>query len=414
MSKRTLSIFLVVIAGEAIFMLPFVIPRLYRPLMLEAWGISNTDFGQAFAAYGLTAMISYLFGGPLADRFHPRTLMSLSLFLTAFGGIYLISFPGALNLIATYAFFGVSTIFLMWGALIKTTHVAGGNENRSLAMGILDGGRGLAAAAYASGLVFIIYLMVPELTTAAQQGSALRVIYVVTVCFLIVVALGIWFLLKDFIVSNEKQVAWNRQKIVLSLKSANVWLLSIVILGSYCAYKAIDNYATYLVTVQKLDLARSSLFTSLVFWARPISAIATGFIADHFHNKNHSARFFILAVLLVLSGAAQFFLASAENFVLQVSFAVMISSAAFAYALRTIYFSLFGDLNVPNNLIGTTVGIVSFVGFMPDIFFGWVTGRLIDENPGALGFQLAFDFTGVCVLFGAIASFMLLRRSPRP
>src|SRR5258705_254260 len=98
---------------------PFVIPRLYRPLMLEAWGLTNTDFGTAFAAYGIAAMLSYLLGGPLADKYHPRLLISLSLVATALGGISLVLFPSKAHLIATYTFFGVSTILLLWGALIK-------------------------------------------------------------------------------------------------------------------------------------------------------------------------------------------------------------------------------------------------------------------------------------------------------
>ncbi len=59
-------------------MAPFLIPRLYRPLMLEAWGINNTTLGTAFAAYGIVAIISYLIGGPFADKYHPRTLIASS------------------------------------------------------------------------------------------------------------------------------------------------------------------------------------------------------------------------------------------------------------------------------------------------------------------------------------------------
>jgi len=50
MKSRLVSLVLIVLAGEGIFMLPFMIPRLYRPLMLEAWGLTNTDLGAAFAA----------------------------------------------------------------------------------------------------------------------------------------------------------------------------------------------------------------------------------------------------------------------------------------------------------------------------------------------------------------------------
>jgi MFS family permease len=79
MFKKLLTLFIVVLAGETIFMHPFLVPRLYRSLMMEAWGISNTDVGLGFSAYGITAMLSYVFGGPFADKYEPRGLMAISL-----------------------------------------------------------------------------------------------------------------------------------------------------------------------------------------------------------------------------------------------------------------------------------------------------------------------------------------------
>ena len=84
MNKKSLTLLLIIIAGETIFMLPFLIPRLYRPLMLEARNITNTDIGTAFSAYGFSAMISYMVGGPLADKYSPRLLMAISLLVTSF------------------------------------------------------------------------------------------------------------------------------------------------------------------------------------------------------------------------------------------------------------------------------------------------------------------------------------------
>jgi len=55
-----------IIAGEMIFALPFHTQRFFRATMLEAFDISNTQLGDMFAAYGVTAMFSYFFGGPFA------------------------------------------------------------------------------------------------------------------------------------------------------------------------------------------------------------------------------------------------------------------------------------------------------------------------------------------------------------
>ena len=85
----------------------------------------------------------------------------------------------------------------------------------------------------------------------------------------------------------------------------------------------------------------------------------------------------------------------------------MATSVCFVYGLRAVYFSVFGDLKIQNYLIGTTVGIVSFVGFLPDIFLGYVSGRLVDTFPGELGFRYTFLFTAACLFAGAVASVCL-------
>ena len=94
----------VILAGESIFFLPFVLPRLFRPTMLEAWGISNLDFGLAFSCYGVVAMLAYGLGGPLSDRFSPRWLMCIALIATAAGGIALLGHPTRALLCCIYAY----------------------------------------------------------------------------------------------------------------------------------------------------------------------------------------------------------------------------------------------------------------------------------------------------------------------
>ena len=55
---RFLRITALIIAGEMIFALPFHTQRFFRATMLEAFDISNTQLGDMFAAYGVTAMFS--------------------------------------------------------------------------------------------------------------------------------------------------------------------------------------------------------------------------------------------------------------------------------------------------------------------------------------------------------------------
>lgn len=75
-----------IVSGEAIFVLPFVLPRVFRPTLLDVFGLSNLQLGTMYSFYGIVAMASYFLGGPLADRFSARRLMAAALVATAAGG----------------------------------------------------------------------------------------------------------------------------------------------------------------------------------------------------------------------------------------------------------------------------------------------------------------------------------------
>ncbi len=391
-------------------MLPFLIPRLYRPLMLEAWGITNTDLGTAFGAYGFSAMISYLLGGPFADKYAPRKLMAISLKATAIAGLLLMLAPTRFTLIAIYFFFGISTIFLMWGALIKVTHLSGGEDHRATAMGILDSGRGLAAAVMSSVLVLVVGYFFTEAELQVKSAEAIQIIYAIVVSFTFIVALFIWAALKNF-EAGGKIEPWSIDKAKLLLKDIKIWLLGIIVLSAYCGYKSVDNYSIYLVDVLGFSNEESSQFTSLIFWLRPFSALIAGFLVDWIHLKNKLGRFYALTLLLGGSAFSQFFLGLEMSTMTWLILTVVLLSSSFAYALRAIYFAVLGDLNIKDHLVGTAVGIVSFVGYLPDMFYGIVTGHLIDSNPGIIGYSYSYNFTGILLLFGTLASIVLIAKS---
>ena len=60
------------------------------------------------------------------------------------------------------------------------------------------------------------------------------------------------------------------------------------------------------------------------------------------------------------------------------------------YALRGIYFALFPDAQVSAALTGTAAGLVSVIGYTPDIFMGPLMGYLTDTYPGAQGHEYFF------------------------
>ncbi len=116
-------------------------------------------------------MLSYAFGGPLADRFSAKKLMAVALWLTAMGGVFIAFNPSPVWLVLIYGFWGFTTIFLFWAAMIRATREWGGHLYQGRAFGWLEGGRGLVAAILGTltWLVFAKLSLVEQALTATQS-----------------------------------------------------------------------------------------------------------------------------------------------------------------------------------------------------------------------------------------------------
>ena len=171
------SLLLLILAGESVFILPFVLSRVFSPTVLDAFNLDNVELGICFSIYGMVAVVSYLFGGPLADKFHPRKLIAVALWMTALGGLVYATFPSYTVLKILYGYWGFTTIFIFWSPMIKATRVWGGTTSQGKAFGFLDGGRGMVGALFgALGVVIFSIFISSEIAEAnvTEKREAFR------------------------------------------------------------------------------------------------------------------------------------------------------------------------------------------------------------------------------------------------
>ncbi|MEM7192358.1 MAG: MFS transporter, partial [Pseudomonadota bacterium] len=282
--RRALSLLALVIAGESIFLLPFVFPRIFRPTLLEVFDLTNLELGTAFAAYGLIAMAAYFFGGPLADKFPARILIATALTFTAAGGLVMMTIPPHSTLVGLYAYWGVTTIALFWAPLIRATRQLGGDDAQGRAFGLLDGGRGLLAALMGLITVMLFAALLPEDSVTASSGqreTALRQIIMWLSAMTFGAAVLVWFALpKSAPAQTSAQERLSFRGIVHVFAMPTVWLQAAIILCAYVGFKAIDDFSLYanqVVGLDQVDAARAGVVS---LWVRPVAAIGAGFLAD--------------------------------------------------------------------------------------------------------------------------------------
>jgi nitrate/nitrite transporter NarK len=414
--RRILNMLLLILAGEMIFSLPFHTARFFRPTLLEAFGFSNTELGDAFAVYGIAAMLAYFPGGALADRYPARKLISASLLATAAGGLYMATFPGVLQMALLYGYWGFTTILLFWGALIRATRDWGGDRSQGIAFGALDGGRGLVAAGVAMVAVAALSQYLPLdglLDAGAERREGLRVVILLYTSFTAACAVLTWFLLEDPPLPSAPQRSPLLERMLAVLIRPVVWAHAAVIVCAYCAFKGLDNYSLYAVQVLGLNEVEAARLTAWAAYLRPLAAVLTGLAADRFSaGRSIAATFAGLVVCYAVLAVA-----APTPAWLQLIYANFFVSFFGAFALRAVYFALLEETRTPRHLTGATVGAVSFIGFTPEIFFAPITGRILDQAPGLAGHQHYFLFLAGVALTGLAAiSWLswLKRRCPDP
>lgn len=405
--SRILLMATLVFAGEIIFGLPFHTARFFRPTLLEAFNFTNTQLGDVFAVYGVTAMLAYFPGGMLADRFSARALRTVSLVATGAGGFYMATYPGTVGMALLYGYWGITTILLFWAALIRATREWGGTTSQGTAFGVLEGGRGAAAALFATLSVAVLAWQFPESASSIsndERRDAFRSVIYLYSFAAIATAMLTWFLIPAVKhVGDAGSSLWKGAGAVVARPL--VWAQAAVIVCAYCAYKGLDNYSLYAVQVLGMDEVAGAELSAIGAYVRPVAAVAAGITADRWAaSKVIGASFFVLLVSFAMLSFAL-----PDGTGLAVIYANIFVSFFGVFALRGVYFALLEENRTPAYFTGAATGMVSFVGYTPEIFFAPITGRILDASPGIVGHQNYFLFLAGVMFIGLLVVVWLLR-----
>ena len=81
------------------------------------------------------------------------------------------------------------------------------------------------------------------------------------------------------------------------------------------------------------------------------------------------------------------------------------------YSMRGLYFALLEEIKTPLQLTGTLVGIISVIGFTPDIFMSLFTGHILGENPSVNEYKQLFYLFTLFPIIGLIATLFFRKKT---
>jgi nitrate/nitrite transporter NarK len=397
---------LLCLSGSIIYWLPFLSEIYYVP-MQDAFGFSKTQMGVLLSIFGFVSLVSYFPGGWLADRIAPRILISTALLVTSAGGFIFSTFPSFEICVLLHGVWGLATGCIFWSALIKATRTWASRQRQGRAFGILEGGRNFTDMVIAT-------VMLSVFAWRGGSDAALSEQIVFYASAALVLGVFVWLVMDHDPAppdsSGELSSSISLEGFSVVLKLPIVWLTAIIIFAAYSGYWGVVYFTPYATEAFELGSVLGGAVGTSKLWIAAAAAVVAGLIAD----RIGSAKVVFGAFVLMTTGFLIFALVPATpNLVplLLVNVAVVASAV---YALRGIYFSLLEQGNVPVVYTGTAIGVISVLGYTPDIFLPALGGVILDANPGARGYQYLFLLVTALSAIGMVAAYIVYRRLPPP
>ena len=378
-----------------------MLARVFRPTFLDVFNLSNLELGTLFSTYGIVAFLSYIFGGVLADKFSPKKLLSFSLIFTSLGGFYMMSYPSYFSLQLLYAYWGFTTVFLFWAPMIKATSIIGGLNKQGKTFSFLDAGRGIVASSIGLlGVIIFSFVVVGDISnsTLEEKQDAFR--YVIGASSTIVFIIGVVvYISLNIKIKNIANIGDFRDMKNLA-KSKSILLIGLIILTAYMGYKITDVYSLYASEIMLFDEIEAAKIGAYQQYLRPLACISIAFFADKSGNINVIIGGFVIMLIGAILFATGIVVAGLNSLFILSLFIV----ATGTYIIRGLYFSILRDGGIPISLSGTAIGMVSIIGYTPDIFATPLYGFFLDTYEGIKGHQLVYLTLALSSLVGIYVS----------
>lgn len=392
MAKNFWAIIIVALGGAIIYGLPYF--RFdYYDAYLEVYHLTDLQMGVFGSILGVFGMISYLFGGIVADRFSTRVILTVSLIGTGLGGfVHLLPLSyGAL--VCLYAFWGISSLFAFWPCCVKAVRILSGHGDQGKAFGFFEGGRGVGAALMASGAVAAFRIGAGQIEDQVLGMRAAIIFYSVLT---ILMGVLVWFTVKDEKMEKSDRVTF--KGIGELLRMPAVWIISIVTLCNYVFTLSLYYFTPYMTEILGATVTFAAAVAASKRWFSLLGNVGGGIITD----KVGTGRMLFISFLVIAVGTVAMLLlpqSSSSIVLFTIIFIVVYIFYNVNYAMT---WAMMDEGAIPERLSGSAAGLISTIGYLPEIFISLVAGTTLEKYSGVTGYQRYFTFVVVMLVIGTV------------
>lgn len=366
-SKFTENAVLTIIScGAVIVYLTFLIRYVFYEPVLESLELTNEKLGVLYGLYGTTALICYLPGGILADKFRVKHLTTAGFALSAILTFWYSRLPDYNQLLIIFPLMGITTTLIFWGVRYKAIRLISDDVSYSKNIGISYGIVGIVGL-----VVNFISMGIFNAFSAMSQGFNMVLMFYAGLNMVFAVASFLFIpKFKNEIVSNKKKHDFSQT--IEAVKNPGVWLTTLTMFFTYTVYTSLSYTVPFMQSVFGASASTVALMGNIRMYGLSLfSSPIIGILASKIKSPSKT--------IMICMGVAAISL-----FILPIippapagmimAMLVIIVLSFFLSGAYGIVSSLFTETKVPMEIFGSASGILSVIGFIPDVFVFPIAG----------------------------------------
>lgn len=406
--RRWITLAIISFSGGVSFDLAYL-RYIYQIPMAKFMGFSNTEIGLIMSTFGITAIILYAPSGIIADKFSHRKMITSAMIITGLLGLVMATYPPLWVMLLIQVAFAITTILMLWSVSIKAASMLGDSSEQGKIMGWMEGLRGVGVMSLAVLTMWAFSRFAPD------DPNSLKTVILIYSTVYILLGILCWFFVADGTDHPASGAASQKKAFQLSdilsvLRISTTWYCSLIIFGVYTIYAILSYSTNYLTEMYGMTLVAASymgIVINKIF--RAFCGPLGGIITTWSRVKSPTRVIQILSIISALTLVALLATNSHPQSV-AIGIGLILLLAFTCYASRGLYFACPGEARTPTFIMGTTVGICSVIGFMPDVFVYPVVGHWQDTLPAAEAYRNMWlmGLSAVCMVI--VFTFLLSRK----
>ena len=389
--------------GSSIVYTPMYLKGVFYDPLMTALNCTNADLGAMVSFYGIVALICYLPSGIVADKFRMRTLAWVGFAGTAILTFLYAMLPSIQMCYVLFGGMGITSILIWWGTRFKVIRLCCEEDEYPARIGVSYSIYGVAGLVI--GMINVaIVAAIPDSTLAMQS------VIVFLGVLISILAVCAFVFIPDFKGEiNKDAKLFSLADVVEAVKTPGVLWACLGYFCVYCVYQG----ATYTTPYLSQALGTDANVVNVVGLIRTygiglLAGPIIGAIAAKAKSSKTIMGCFVLAIVVLGS-----FIILPQDPGMSIMASCLVVVFGFAtYGAFSIGSSPLSELGIPMRIFGTAAGILSVIGFLPDVFIHTWYGSLIDAS-GNAAFSQIFGFEIMFAVFGILFLFMCIRATKK-